>query len=121
MRNALSRIDSATLYDLKLISQEVGREMGEAFDKHERELAELITGKKRFYGIDIASSVVTAALTLAGAVTGNIPLTTTGALATILLGNKSISALRDSWKAMQTQEREIKRSPAAVLLRNLDQ
>ncbi len=120
LRNALNRIDLASPQEIRQVFEEVSREMGEAFSRHERELQDLRNGKKRFYGVDVASSVAGGILTIAGAATGNIPLTTAGAFLYAMLGSKSVLVLKESWKNLQTKDKEIKRSPAAVLLRSLD-
>jgi hypothetical protein len=120
MRKSVHRIDSASRQDLREVSQEVSRELGEAFDQHYSDLSELQTSRKRFYGLDLLPSIVTGALTLAGAATGNIPLATFGALSATIFGAKSIPDLRNSWEGLKTRDAQIKRSPTAILLRNLD-
>lgn len=120
MRKSIKRIDLASQSELKQISDEVSRELGEAFDNHDRELTELQAGKKRFYGVDVASFVATGALIVAGAATGNVPLQITGALSGLLFGSKSAFTIKDTLAEMKAKERQIKRSPTAILLRNID-
>jgi hypothetical protein len=118
MRSGIARLDSASHSDLRLVSQEVSREIGEAFDKHDRDLAELKSGKTRFYGYDVASSIVTGGLAIAGAATGNIPLAVLAAVVNSALGAKSIPAMLGSWGDLKSREEGIKRSPAAILMKH---
>jgi hypothetical protein len=118
MRRGMARLDSASHSDLRLVSQEVSREIGEAFDKHDRELSELQVGKKRFYGLDVGASIVSGGLTLAGAATGNVTLAVLGSIATSLFGAQSIPAIRKTWQDLSKRQEEIKRSPAAILMKH---
>jgi hypothetical protein len=119
MRKAVKQLDSATPTDLRLVSGQLSRELGEAFDRHEQELSDVAARKRRFFGVDIGSSLVTGALTIAGAATGNIPLTAFGAVSTSILGATSVPAIWKNWKDIQSQQEQLKRSPAAILMRDV--
>jgi hypothetical protein len=119
LRDAVNRLNTVTVNDLGAVSRELTKQVEAAFDHHQQELERLQTSKKKFFGIDVAGSLITGALTLAGAATGNIPLATMGAVATALLGSKSVPAITDTWSEIQAKSGEMKRSPAAILLRSL--
>lgn len=119
LRQAVHNLNEASALDLKRVSLALSEELGSAFSDHERKLDELRRSKRRFFGVDVSSSIITGALSIVGAATGHIPMAVAGAVATAIVGSKPLPAVGDNWRELREKAKSIKRSPAAILLREV--
>jgi hypothetical protein len=119
IRKGIHDVDGASLSSLVEVSDAVGANLSNAFAKHEKELKDLSSERKKFFGFDVGRWIVIGGVSISAASTGNPALAVLAALLGTV-GSPSIEELRRRWKDVQSRKEELKRSPTGILFRHLD-
>lgn len=116
LSNGLEEISVADERSFGQVVENVGANIGNAFEEHRKNLADLAVGRRKFFGFDIGSWIVAGAISIAAASTGNIPLTILAA-SLGMLGAPSAKELWADGKKLLETGRQIRRSPVGILFR----
>jgi hypothetical protein len=112
--NGIGAIDSANHDSFREVVAGVVQNIENAVSTHSAEIRRLSRDGKKFFGISVGGWLVTGSISIAAAVTGNVPL----AVASTLLGMVGLPSGREVVREGQdliTARKHVKRSPVAVL------
>lgn len=111
----ISTADNTTFDE---VTTSVFANIQESFSKHEKEVQELQSRNKKFWGINLTNSIVAVGLDIAAAATGNSTLGTIGATLTGILGAPSVKELITEGGNLIEQNKKIKNSAVGILYSN---
>ena len=117
IRCGMSQIDMASPTALMDVTETVGKNLTSAFIRHASDLADLSRSRKLF-GLKITGFTAAAAITIAGSVTGNAPLSVLSGLAG-LLGLPSVKELSKDGKELAVKSRRLKQSATGILFKRI--
>ncbi len=115
-----AEMDAATDENAKDVALKVVANLEDALSAHQKDLASAASAKKRFFGIDVSGCAVLGALSFAAVAKASVPLS----MAALALGTIGMPSARDLWKKgreILEKGAQLKRAPAAILLRHLRQ
>lgn len=118
LRSGINEIDSASPSSLADITESVTNNINNALTKHELELDELATSKKRFFGMDVLPWLSFGTISIAAASTGNTLLSILAG-STGMIGASSAKDLLKQGKSLIEKQQELKRSPVAILFEHI--
>ncbi|NKD23555.1 hypothetical protein HED43_01010 [Citrobacter freundii] len=95
-------------------TQQVIDNVDRAFIEHQRVLAKAKKEKLRIYGLDVLPCLANGVIAIAGAITGNVPLTTLSAGLGVV-GLPSISDIKSKFKQRQDKLEAYQRSVTGIL------
>jgi hypothetical protein len=119
IRNGLQNIDLASPDSLPRVADEVISIIDRTFEEHDRELREITSSRRKFFGLDVSRWIIGGGLSVAATLTNNPWLAPLAALAPYAVGAPSIPDLRKQWQNLQSRSQELRRSPTAILFRHL--
>ncbi|WP_019419105.1 hypothetical protein [Paenibacillus sp. OSY-SE] len=90
----------------------------ESFSKHEKEVQELQSRNKKFWGINLTSSIVSVGLDIIAAATGNTTLGTVSAALTGFVGAPSFKEIYTEGGKLIKQTKKTKKSAVGILYSN---
>jgi hypothetical protein len=114
----LSQIDLASAADLPEIADAVVGNVDRAFEEHERQLKDLSSSRRKFFGFDVGRLITFGGVSIAAAMSHNAGLEVLAAASSIA-GAPSIPDLRKQWQELRSRSQKLQRSPAAILFRHL--
>lgn len=91
----------------------------EAFVKHDREMRDLASSKRRFFGVDVGRWIAVGGLSIVAAATASPACTILASVLSVALGVPDPIALRKQWTELQSSGESLKRSPTGILFRHL--
>ena len=118
LRTGIRGITLASPSDLEYVTDAIAANIESAMLDHQRKLDALVSSGIRWYGLEVAPLVVSASISILGAATGNIPLSTIGAV-TNALGLATVKDAVKHAKSMASEYKSLRRSAAGILFRNL--
>jgi len=89
------------------------------FEEHEKELSNISSAHRKFYGFDVSRWVIGGGLSVAAALTHNLGLAVLAAVSPSIVGAPSIPDLRKQWHELRSQSKKLQRFPTAILFRHL--
>ena len=116
LSKGLEEISTADEKSFSEVVESVGANIDNAFEEHKKNLADLATRKRKFFGFNIGSWIAVGGVSIAAASTGNIPLSILAASLGIL-GAPPAKELWAHGKKLLETGREIRRSPVGILFR----
>jgi len=119
IRTGLHVIDLASTESLSKVADEVVSTIDRTFEDHDRQLRDLSSSTRKFFGFDISRWIITGGLSMAAALTQNVGLAVLAAATPSLLGQPSLPELQKQWQELQTRSQILQRSPTAILFRHL--
>jgi hypothetical protein len=119
IRKGIGEVDTVSPSSFAEVGEAVVTNLCEAFAKHRRALAELSSGKKKFYGFDVSRWLAIGGISVGAAATGSVPLGVLAAAGT-MVGTPGIAELKAKWQELRTKTEQLRRSPTGILFRNLD-
>jgi hypothetical protein len=119
IRTGLDAIDLASPNSLSAVTDGVIANIDRAFEQHDKQLKDLSSSRRKFFGFDVSRWVVTGGVSLAAALAKNPALGILAAATPSILGAPSAVDLRQSWQDLQAQSKNLQRSPTAILFRHL--
>lgn len=119
IRGGVRELDLASADSLSKVADHVIATMDDMFAQHEKQLKDVISSRKKFFGLDVSRWIVTGGVSVAAALTQNPRLAVLAAAAPPMLGAPSIPDLRRKWRELQTTRATLSRSPSAILFRHL--
>ena len=99
------------------VTQAVGSNLNAAFTRHAKELDDL-SKSRRTLGLKLTSFVTNAAITVAGAITGNVPLAVASGLAG-MMGMPTLKDLRGDWQGVSVKTQRLKQSATGILFKHI--
>jgi hypothetical protein len=118
IRTGLHDIDLASPESLSKVADEVVSTIDRTFEDHDRQLRDISSSRRKFFGFDVSRWIVTGGLSVAAALTQNVGLAVAAATSS-LLGQPSPMDLKRQWKELEKRSQTLQRSPAAILFRHL--
>ena len=113
MTRGLGEIERVSEADFDTATDKVVSNINEALEKHNKELIELSSSAKKYFGYDITPWLTCGGLSIAAATTGNIPLSVSAAIAG-MIGSPSVRELWGKGKDLLEDNKKIKRSPIGI-------
>ncbi|HYY72099.1 MAG TPA: hypothetical protein VE778_00760 [Candidatus Bathyarchaeia archaeon] len=120
MRKGIQNVDSASQSTLAEVGEAVVSNLCDAFAKHRRELEELSSERKKFFGFDVGRWITFGGISIGAASAGSPGLAVLAAAAG-MIGAPRIDELWTRWKEIQSQGEKLTRSPAGILFQHLQQ
>jgi chorismate mutase len=117
LTKGIEEINKAEEGVVQEISDHVLARLKDAFGEHARELGELSSSKKRFFGFEVAPWVVSTSVTLGAVLSGWTVLS----VLAVLFNRFGTPTFRDIWKRageLDMKEEKLARSPVAILFRH---
>ncbi|SEC40237.1 hypothetical protein [Paenibacillus sp. GP183] len=111
-------IGEATDETFKEVTDEVFKTLSNAFDSHQKQIEDLSLMKKKFFGWDLTSMLVSGGLSIAAASTGNPLLSTLAASSTALFGAPSAKEVITKASQIRDGHQKIFKSPVGILIKN---
>ncbi len=119
-REGINDIDLASLDLLEKVTEEVVRNLDRSFERHDKELEDVKSSRRKFFGLDVSRWIVTGGVSVAAAALTHTPaLGVAAAAAPYLIGAPSIPELGKKWKEVRERKRAVQGSSAAILFRHL--
>jgi len=118
LRVGLSEIDLASAAALSDVTDAVVENIDQAFAEHQRELNDISSSRRRFFGFDVSRCVSLGGLSVAAALSHNVGLAVLAAASSIA-GAPSVPDLLKRWEELRSRSQKLHRSPAAILFRHL--
>jgi hypothetical protein len=118
MRNGFEGITLASASDVETVTNAVVANINAAMLEHQARFEKLARSGVKWYGLEVAPMIVSAAISIVGAATGNVGMATAGAVANAL----GVATLKDAMKSGKQILRDYKylrRSATGILFRNL--
>jgi len=119
LSKGIQEINEAPESSLTEVSKMVSSNLNRAFEDHERQLRDLSSSRRKFFGQDVSTWLATGAISIAAAKTGNITLAVLTSLLGTTIGAPSLKDVREKWKEMKGKARTLRHSPAGILFRHL--
>ena len=110
----IKEINVADEQTFQEVIEQVSINIEESIKAQEKKIEDLLVRKRKYFGYDVGPWIVTGAISIAAATTGNIPL----AVLASSIGMVGISSAKDLWKKgkdILKENDEIKRSPIGIL------
>jgi hypothetical protein len=118
IRRGIEGVDSASQSSLADVGDAVVTNICQAFAKHRKELEELASGRRKFYGFDVSRWVTFGAISIGAASTGNLALAVLAASAGVI-GAPRIDELWKTYKELDSRRKELRRSATGLLFEHL--
>jgi hypothetical protein len=118
LKQGIQDINEATTSSLEEVSKVVSSNLNNAFEKHERNLRDLSSSRRKFFGRDVSTWLATGTISIAAAKTGNVTLALLTSLLGFTIGAPSLKDVSEKWKEMKTKGKNLKHSPAGILFRH---
>ena len=115
----LSSLNIASSTNFSDVKKLVISNIDAAFTEHERELRDLSSSHRHFFGVDVGRWLVVGGISIAAAATADPVVGTIAQLLTMGLGLPSPVDLSKQWKELQSKGESLKRSPTGILFRHL--
>jgi hypothetical protein len=115
----IEKIDSASASTLHDVANMVVENVDAAFSAHDKELKELSSSKRKFYGFDVGRWVMVGGLSVAAAAAESSGLGILAAASAAALGSPAIPDLKKRWEELRNTKQKLQRSPTALLFRHL--
>ena len=119
IRTGLNDIDLSSPDSLSTVADEVIANIDRSFEAHDKELRNITSSRRKFFGLDVSRWIAGGGVSLAAALAHNVGLAVLAAVAPSIVGTPSIPDLQKRWQDLQSQSKKLKRSPAAILFRHL--
>lgn len=118
LRAGMEDISFAAAADLEGVTNEIAANVNSAMLEHQTRIDGLVRSGIRWYGLELAPMVVSASMSIIGAATGNVPLTTIGAVGSAL-GVPTMKDVYRHGKRVLADYRHLRRSASGILFRNV--
>jgi len=118
MRSGIHDVDVASASSLAEVGEVVVNNLSNAFAKHKKELEGLSSARRKFFGFDVGRWIAFGGISIGAASAGSPGLAVLAA-SLAMIGAPRIDELWRTWKEAQSQNEQLKRSPAGILFRHL--
>jgi hypothetical protein len=119
IRKGIEDVDSASQASFAEVGEAVVTNLSNAFEAHRKELGDLSSARKKFFGLDVGRWVTVGSLSIGAASTGNLALAVLAA-SLGMVGAPSLEELLKRWREIQARKERLGRSPTGILFRHLD-
>jgi hypothetical protein len=119
MRNGIHAIDMASARSLLEVTDGVVSNIDRAFEEHDKQLKDIRSSRRKFFGFDVSRWVITGGISVAAALAQNVELGILAAATPSILGAPSVVDLRGRWQELRARRQNLQRSPTAILFRHL--
>ena len=119
LSKGIGEIDSASSSTLTEVADKVIENVDAAFSAHDKDLRDLSSSKRKFYGFDIGRWIAVGGISVAAAAVGSPGLGILAAASTATLGAPAIPDLRKRWEELKNAKQKLERSPTGLLFRHL--
>jgi hypothetical protein len=118
LRNGIEDITLARASDLDAVTNAITENINAAMLEHQAQMETLARSGVKWYGLEVAPMIVSASISIVGAATGNVALTTAGVVAGALGTPTLKDALRHGKKILG-EYKYLRQSAAGILFRNI--
>jgi hypothetical protein len=114
----IGEINSASDATISTVGDAVIANVDKAFSEHDRQLRELSSSRKKFYGVDVGRYLVNSGFAIASAVTQSPALAAVGAISQ-MAGTPSPAEMWKRYQELRVSEEHLRRSPVGTMFRHL--
>src|SRR5439155_13178987 len=109
LHQGISEIDLASASALSDVANAVVENLDRAFEEHARELQNVTSAHRKFFGLDVSRWVVGGGVSLAAAMAHSPVLSVVGAVSPFVVGAPSIPDLQKRWNELKSEKQRLQR------------
>ncbi|HEY4679393.1 MAG TPA: hypothetical protein VIJ01_19675 [Candidatus Angelobacter sp.] len=119
LSKGIGEIDSASSTTLTEVADKVIENVDAAFSAHAKDLKDLSSSKRKFYGFDIGRWIAVGGLSIAAASLESRGLGILATASAAILGSPSGPDVKKGWEELKDTKQKLERSPTGMLFRHL--